>query len=136
MARLVESGGDYCANKFERTFPRGFDVEVFTMESFERVYQESTEPHHREHVTPYYRENPQEFETVSLTADQVFDEPYMRDRGELRITLDEADDYELFRRIYAQVEYDDILPVDAAIKLIDDEDLQRLNAHVKQKNVK
>ena len=131
--RLATEGIDYCSNTFERTFPRGLDVEAFTYESFEHVYENAKEPHHREHVTPYYRENDGQFNLVSVTSEEIFDEPWMQDRDDLRLTLDEADDYELLREVYDQVEYDDILPIQDAVSVIDDQDLQKLNADVKQK---
>lgn len=131
--RLATEGIDYCSNTFERTFPRGLDVEAFTYESFEHVYENAKEPHHREHVTPYYRENDDQFNLVSVTSEEVFDEPWMQDRADLRLTLDEADDYELLREVYDQVEYEDMLPIKDAVSVIDDQDLQKLNADVKQK---
>jgi spore coat polysaccharide biosynthesis protein SpsF len=131
--RLDTEGRDYCSNTFERTFPRGLDAEAFTYESFEYVYENAKEPHHREHVTPYYRENDDQFNLVSVTSEEIFDEPWMQDRDDLRLTLDEADDYELLREVYDQVEYEDILPIQDAVSVIDDQDLQKLNAEVKQK---
>ena len=123
----------YAANIFERTFPRGLDVETFTFESFERVHEEATEPHHREHVTPYYREGLDTFSTLSVTSDAVFDDQYLRNRGDLRLTLDEADDYEVLRQIYENVPFDDILPIRDAIRYVDEHDLMELNANVEQK---
>jgi spore coat polysaccharide biosynthesis protein SpsF len=131
--RRVTESADYCSNTFERTFPRGLDVEAFTYQSFEYVYEKAKEPHHREHVTPYYRENDGQFSLASVVSEEVFDESWMRDRTELRLTLDEADDYELLREIYGQVEYEDILPIKDAVSVIDDQDLQNLNNDVKQK---
>lgn len=132
---ILSDGADYAANILERTFPRGLDVEAFTFESFERVHEEATDPHHREHVTPYYRENPDEFDVVNVTSDEVFDDPQFRDRSDLRLTLDEADDYEVLREVYENVDYDGILPVRDAIRYVDDHDLMSLNESVEQKEV-
>jgi spore coat polysaccharide biosynthesis protein SpsF len=133
--QLINSGADYSANILERTFPRGLDVEAFTAESFDRIHEESTEPHHREHVTPYYREREDLFEHVSITSDEVFDEPWMQDRTDLRLTLDEADDYELLRTVYENVPYDEILDIRDAVRYIDENDLSGLNANIKQKSM-
>ena len=123
----------YAANIFERTFPRGLDVEAFTFESFERVHEEATEPHHREHVTPYYREDPDRFTTESVVSADVFDEPQFQNRDDLRLTLDEADDYKVLREVYENVPFDDVLPTREAIRYADENDLMSLNAAVKQK---
>lgn len=134
IERLDETGADYCSNIIERTFPRGLDVEAFTFDSFNRVRSNAKNSHQREHVTPYYLENPGEFELVSVTSDEVFDEPRMIDRTDLRFTLDEADDYELLRTIYENIEYDDILDVRDAVRYVDENDLADINAHVEQKS--
>ena len=136
VQRLIETDADYSTNIIERTFPRGLDVETFTFESFKQVHRESTASHHREHVTPYYREQTDQFDLVSVTSDEVFDERWMQDRTDLRLTVDEADDYELLWEIYDRIEYDEILPIKEAVKLVDREDLHELNANVRQKHLR
>jgi spore coat polysaccharide biosynthesis protein SpsF len=103
VTTLNNSDANYVSNIDERSFPRGLDVEAFTMDSFEAVEAEATRPSHREHVTPYYREYSEEFSLVNITSDEVFDEEYMRNRTDLRLTLDEAADYELLRTIFENV---------------------------------
>jgi len=132
---LRHSGADYASNTMERTFPRGFDVEAFTFESFARVHEEATESHHREHVTPYYNEHQESFYLEAVTSAMVYDEGRFTDRTDLRLTLDEAADYELLRRLYAEIPYEGILPAVDAIDYIDEHDLGDLNAHVEQKEV-
>jgi spore coat polysaccharide biosynthesis protein SpsF len=136
VQRLLETDADYSTNIIERTFPRGLDVEAFTFESFKRVHKESTAPRHREHVTPYYREQSEQFDFVSVTSDDVFDESWMQNRTDLRLTVDEADDYELLWEIYDRIEYDEILPVKKAVKLVDRENLHELNDNVRQKHLR
>jgi spore coat polysaccharide biosynthesis protein SpsF len=134
VREVTEGGAQYAANIFERTFPRGLDVEAFTFESFQRVHKEATEPHHREHVTPYYREHEDLFATKNVTSENVFDEPQFQNREDLRLTLDEANDYEVLWTIYENVPFDDILPVREAIRYVDENDLMELNASVEQKS--
>jgi len=128
-------GADYTSNISHRTFPRGLDVEAFTAESFETIISESPSQTEREHVTPYYRENPDEFDIVNVTSDLVFDERKYIGRTDLRLTLDEADDYRLLESIYNMVEYDGILPIRDAINLVDAEGLAELNESVRQKEI-
>jgi spore coat polysaccharide biosynthesis protein SpsF len=110
-------------------------TEAFTFESFKEVEEASDERHHREHVTPYYRENPDEFDLYNVTSDEVFEEEFLHDRTDLRLTLDEADDYELLRRIYEGVEYDGIIDVTDAVRYVDEKRLSEINQHVEQKKV-
>lgn len=132
--QLIKTDADYSANIHERTFPRGLDVEAFTFESFDQVHSEATHSRHREHVTTYYREHPDQFDIINVTSEQVFDEPWMQDRIDLRLTLDEADDYEVLREIYENVPFDDILDIRDAVRYTDKHDLMSLNADVSQKS--
>jgi spore coat polysaccharide biosynthesis protein SpsF len=134
IEQLLETDADYSANILDRTFPRGLDVEAFTFESFEQVHRDATDLSHREHVTPYYRENPEKFELVNVTSNQVFDEPWMQDRTDLRLTLDEADDYEVLREIYENISYEGILDIRDAVRYVDEHDLMAFNADVSQKS--
>ena len=131
----VTGEADYASNTSHRTFPRGLDVEAFTVESFETVISAATTQAEREHVTPYYRENPDVFDIVNVTSDQVFDKGKYIDRTDLRLTLDEADDYRLLKRIYDTIGYDDILSIREAIDLVDKEGLAELNESVRQKKI-
>jgi spore coat polysaccharide biosynthesis protein SpsF len=126
VRKLNETNADYVSNKIDRTFPSGLDVETFTFDSFTRIERQSEDPYYREHVTPYYREF-DEFDTRNLAADEVFDETFMRDRTELRLTLDTPDDYELFRRIYENVEYERIVDIRDAIAYVEENNLQNFN---------
>jgi spore coat polysaccharide biosynthesis protein SpsF len=134
VQQVTHNNAQYAANIFERTFPRGLDVEAFTFESFEQVHEEATEQHHREHVTPYYREESDTFTTRSVTSEDVFDDPQFKNRSDLRLTLDEADDYEVLRMIYENISFDGTLPIREAIRYVDENDLMDLNAAVQQKS--
>ena len=130
---LHQTGADYASNIEDRTFPRGFDVEAFTFDSFEQVHSEATAPHHREHVTPYYHENPDTFALETVTSEMVYEKPRLRDRTDLRLTLDEAADYELFHRLYTESTFEEILSTNKAIRYLDEHDLSRINSHIEQK---
>lgn len=135
VAPVDNGDADYASNISNRTFPRGLDVEAFTAESFETVIEAATTQAEREHVTPYYRDNPDEFRTVNVTSDQVFNDERYTDRTDLRLTLDEADDYRLLERIYNTLEYEEILPIRDVIDLVDAEGLADINEAVRQKKV-
>jgi spore coat polysaccharide biosynthesis protein SpsF len=132
----VDNGkADYASNISHRTFPRGLDVEVFTAESFETVLSAATTQAEREHVTLHYRENPDRFDIVNVTSDQVFNDEKYIDRTDLRLTLDEADDYRLLERTYDALEYEDLLPIRDVIDLVDAEGFAKINKSVSQKKV-
>lgn len=133
VSRVRDGPAEYASNTIRRTFPRGLDVEAFSYESFERVVSAACTQSEREHVTPYYQENPDEFDLVNVTSDMVFDDARYIDRTDLRLTLDEAADYRLLKRIYGDLEYTDILPILEVIEYVDVEGLAELNEAVRQK---
>lgn len=138
VVRAIERGADYAANTVERTFPQGLVVEAFTVESFRTVEARSDEPHQREHVTQYYLDHPGEFDRDNVVWSDVYDRAPPLGRGEVRLALDEPDDYELLRAVYAGVDYDDrgIVPVRDALRYVAANDLADLNLHVRQTEVR
>jgi spore coat polysaccharide biosynthesis protein SpsF len=91
---FIESGADYVSNVAPPTYPDGLDVEVFTFAALEKAREEAMLLSEREHVTPYIRNNDC-FNKANLQNDI--------DLSGLRWTLDEADDYELIKSIYAEL---------------------------------
>lgn len=126
---------DFVSTKVERTFPLGYDAEVFTMESFRQVDCESTKQNEREHVTVYYRENPDEFSRAAVLSEEMFADENAVDRTELRLTLDEADDYRLIDEVYTGTQAKGQLLIEDAVEYIDSEGLSGMNSKVDQKTM-
>jgi spore coat polysaccharide biosynthesis protein SpsF len=132
VERLLETEADYVSSGLERTFPRGLGAEAFTFDSFETVGRKASKPYEREHVTTYYQEYPDQFDIENVESTAVFHDERYHDRTDLRLTLDEADDYELFRRVYDGLDWTGIIDVRDAINYIDEYDLANINNHVQQ----
>jgi spore coat polysaccharide biosynthesis protein SpsF len=130
----VANGADYATNNLERTFPLGMDAEAFSVESFENVVDCAQRPEDREHVTRYYRDNPEQFDTENVPSTEIFEDKDLQDRTDLRVTLDEPDDYELLRNVYEEIPYDEIVDAREAIRFIDDNELADINDHVVQRS--
>lgn len=135
IEKIKKDSLDYVGNMDVDGFATGFGIEAFRTKSFQHVEQESTSETEREHVTPYYRENEGSFQTAKLRPDDVFQSHVLLESGELRLTLDEAADYELIKRVYNSVEYDHVLPAKRAIQYIYDHDLSSVNKSVDQKTI-
>lgn len=133
--RLRTAKVDYVSEGSERTFPLGTSCEAFTAESFETVRTQSSSPQQREHVTLVYKQQPNEFETANISSQELFDQEWLQNRTDLRLTLDEPADYELFRTVYDEVSYETILETRNAIAHIDKHELWRINEQVEQKTV-
>ncbi|WP_374470739.1 cytidylyltransferase domain-containing protein [Phenylobacterium sp.] len=88
----ADSGADYCTNGRVRTYPRGLDVEAFTLEALLSAGREATSAYDREHVTPYLYAQGSRFTQAALTQ--------ARDESDLRWTVDTPDDYAFVARVY------------------------------------
>lgn len=89
---------DYVSNIITRTYPRGFDTQVFPVSVLNRVNALTQSPVDHEHVSLYIYTHPEIFRLGSMEA------PEPMRHAELGITLDNADDYalicELYQRLY------------------------------------
>jgi spore coat polysaccharide biosynthesis protein SpsF len=88
----LRSGVDYTSNTHQRTYPRGLDVEVFTMEALEEAYLNANQPSQREHVTPYIYQNPDRFHMEHVL--------HREDCSSHRWTLDTPEDWKVIHAIY------------------------------------
>lgn len=87
---LVTNAGVELSN---RTYPRGLDVEIFTMMQLETAFKKAREKYQREHVTPYIYEN----------AKKIFYYKNNHDYSGYRWTLDTDEDFMLISKIYEKL---------------------------------
>ncbi|WP_267903043.1 glycosyltransferase family protein [Halobacterium bonnevillei] len=132
--RLQESDVDYVSNTVKQTLPRGLDVEAFTYESFSTVERRAKSREEREHVTLHYLRNQDEFDIGNVSDEEIFDAPHLHGRDDLRLTLDEADDYELLRRIYEEMPTDEPLEIEDVVTVIDEKGWAGINQNIQQKH--
>jgi glutamate-1-semialdehyde 2,1-aminomutase len=92
IAARAEQGVEYASNTEPPTFPDGLDVEVFPVDVLERAWREAKAPGDREHVTPFI------VRRAGAKIARVVHDP---DLSEARWTVDEPEDLELVRRIFA-----------------------------------
>lgn len=118
---------DYVSNSLTRTFPRGLDAEVFSLEALDTAHRLARSGPEREHVTLFLYRNPALFRLGGLESPT--------DLSNHRWTVDEADDLSLVEAILermplpaAEFSYRDVLGI-----LEREPDLRRINAHVTQK---
>ena len=116
----------YLSNALQRTFPRGFDFEVFSRTLLNKAFQRATLPGDREHVTPYIHQN----RSGEVAFHHATRTP---DRSQYRLTVDTATDFALIKTLIE--DYDAAtLDADQLIRLLDQHpELVAMNAHVEQK---
>lgn len=120
---------DYASNVIERSYPRGLDTEIVSMEALERGWREARQPGEREHVTPYFYENPNLFRLASVKREI--------DYSHYRWTVDAPEDLEFVRAVYARLENRDNFDWTAVLQILNEQEtLTNLNAGVRQKSVR
>ncbi|SER76099.1 spore coat polysaccharide biosynthesis protein SpsF [Gracilibacillus ureilyticus] len=127
IAGAYSGSSAYVSNVVKRTFPRGMDVEVFSMELLEMMYHEATSERDREHVTTFIREQPDRFQLCDITNGT--------DYSKYRLTVDTIEDFTVIRKI---IEYlypsNPSFTLDDVINLLNRHpDLLKINAHIEQK---
>jgi spore coat polysaccharide biosynthesis protein SpsF len=124
---------DFAANRlpppFHRTYPIGLDVEVCSASVLEYVWEHAHEKHQREHVMPYLYETAGRFNVVLINHET--------DLGSLRWTVDNPEDLELLRRIYAHFgNCDDFSWLDVLDLWLKNPELAEINAGVRHKTLR
>ena len=109
---------------FHRTYPLGYDVEVFTFSALENAWKNAKLPSEREHVTPYFYKNKEIFRQTSIENSE--------DLSRFRCTVDTKYDLELIQKIYSNIKKRPILLSDVIKLLETNPELAKINAHVKQ----
>jgi spore coat polysaccharide biosynthesis protein SpsF (cytidylyltransferase family) len=89
IAMRAETGADYASNVHPRTFPQGYDCEVFTFSALNQAYRHSVE---REHVTTWMLLPESCMKRVNYTSPWPL---------EGRLTLDTYDDYNVISAYFS-----------------------------------
>lgn len=131
ITALYETGAyDYVANNTERTFPRGFDVQIFSVATLAEVDKLTQDPVDRENVSIYIYNHPEKYRLHNWSA-----EGKMR-RPDFRLTLDTKEDHELLDTIFAELlpRDPDFSAEDVVDLMLQRPELPQINAEAKQKN--
>ncbi|MCD1260833.1 glycosyltransferase family protein [Paenibacillus athensensis] len=124
-----QSKVDYINNFTKRTFPRGLDAELFTMNALQSAHDEATHVEHREHVTPYIYQNPHRFSLACFTSENNY--------SEQRWTLDTPEDWDFIHEVYSKLKVPGVLSGWKDILRIVEKnpELLKINAHIEQKKL-
>lgn len=127
---LSNPGSDYVSNDLTLSYPLGMDVQVFPTELLALADKEGLTAPDREHVSWYIVRHPERFRLVTLPAPPSLRWP------NLRLTLDEEDDFRLIDAIFMALypKKPDFSLYDIVELLRNNQSMARINAHVAQKN--
>ncbi len=125
---FLDKKTDYASNILVSTYPRGLDVEVFSMDALEKAYAKASVDYQHVHVTPYLYQNPGLFRLLSVTGDE--------DYSHYRWTVDTQEDLNLVRAIYQRIDRDDEFSWRDVLELLKKEpNLAEINRHIHQKSL-
>lgn len=131
IAAFQSADVDYASNCLQEPFPRGLDVQVFSMAVLEEVARLTKDPSDREHVSLYIYEHPERYRLLGVPAGPA-------EAADLRLTVDTPADFELVTRIFER-----LYPVNPHFGLKEilelfcqQPELRRMNADVQQKDVR
>lgn len=129
IKRNKQANIQYVNNTIERTFPRGYDVEIFSFEILEEAFNNAKKDYEREHVTPYlYDEN-----------NNIKMEFYKNDKdySNYRLTLDTEEDFRVISKIYNKlfVNQEYFLLKDVVKFLENNPEIADINKMIEQKKI-
>jgi spore coat polysaccharide biosynthesis protein SpsF len=120
----------YLSNTQIRSYPRGFDFEVFSFSQLESAYLNCLELRYREHVTPYLY-----MQAVDNNRIAFHHKDFDISRADWRITLDTPLDYELIRRLVDDFGADNLTYSELMSVLDKEPALKEINREVEQKKI-
>lgn len=125
IEKLIQGPYDYASNTIEPTYPDGLDVEAFRFTALERAWSEAKTMPEREHVTPYLWRNPEKFRLANVA--------HPTNLSHLRWTVDEPEDLEFVRRVFAHLEPDLHFGMEEVLRLLQlHPELSSINAHLRR----
>ena len=113
---------DQPLNTCHKTYPAGYNVEVFTFSALENAWKNAKLPSEREHVTPYFYKNKEIFKQTNVENSE--------DLSRFRCTVDTKYDLELIQKIYSKIKKRPILLSDVIKLFTTHPQLAKINAHV------
>ena len=107
---------DFLANNRPGSYPHGLDIEIIAMTALERLWREETDPFKREWFTLNFCD----LEGHAQNAYRCRNLPASKPLPRLRLTVDYAEDMEMARRIFAELDSPDtIFGLHDILELID-----------------
>ena len=118
----------FLSNTINRTYPFGFDFEIFSFHLLEDAFHCAVDSSDKEHVTPYIWKNKGgRVHTKQLTRST--------DESKYRLTLDTTEDYILLKTLIEQY-HADSMSGNEIIKLMQiHPELALINQHIEQKKI-
>jgi len=118
----------YLSNTIQRSFPRGFDFEIFSFSLLCEANKFAISESDREHVTPYIWKN----KSGKTKIKQIVRK---EDKSRYRLTLDTPEDLSLIKELIERFEADKLSENDIINILDNNPNIVAINSSVEQKKV-
>lgn len=120
---------DYVSNTLKRTFPRGLDVEVFSLKALQIASENAASREEKEHVTPYIYGHAEIFKLANIEAKE--------DNSIQRWTVDTEEDFELIKKMikWLYPKNPNFSQEDLLDLVKKHPELSKINAHIEQKKL-
>ena len=125
ITKYQETKYDFVSNFFPlpRTYPDGYNIEVFSSKILEIVNQEAEKPSDREHVTTYITMQPKKFKIYRVDSE--------KNLSNYRLNLDYKEDFELIKAVFEGLK-DNKFKLEDIINWLDNHpEILKLNSGIK-----
>ena len=72
LKQLISNGLDLCTSNYPKILPPGLTVEVFTSDSFMKIYSKNLNDYEKEHITAPYYKNQNSFKVMNIILPKGF----------------------------------------------------------------
>lgn len=125
----IDNKLDYCSNRMKYTYPDGIVVEVFKFDALEKAWREAKLSSEREHVAPYIWKNSTYYGKTLFSSGNFCG--IETDYAGVRITIDEATDFELLKILIEKFGFDKDWQI-YADEVLNNPHLQQINGYIEK----
>jgi len=125
---LSANDAAYLSNTIQRTYPRGFDFEIFSFALLEDAYNNAVDKSDTEHVTPYIWKNKSGNVTITQLKQKI-------NYSSFRLTLDTQEDLKLISLLIRNYDAHTLSGIDICKVMANNPQLHEINSHIDQKKV-
>ncbi len=112
---------DYLSNTEPVSYPDGLDIEIFSFKSLKFANFNSNKKYDKEHVTPFIRSH-KKFKKLNILNN--------KDYSNLRLTLDEEEDYDNLKKIFRYFKPDIFFSWKKVVNLVNNNPKFKINSHL------
>ena len=125
ISKYQEGEYDFVSNFFPlpRTYPDGYNIEVFSKNVLEIAHKKAQKPSDREHVTTFITMQPDKFTKYRLDTEKDF--------SKYRLNLDYIEDFKLIKAVFEEFKDKEFDLRDIINWLDDNPEILKINSHIK-----